>query len=145
MIVRSSGLFGVAGALGKGGNFIETILKLAKERPELRVVNDQIFSPTYTLDLAVKISQLVNTEYYGVFHITNSGICSWYDLARETLDAVGSKKPLISITSDQYPQKAKRPNYSVLRNYQLQLLEMEPMRSWQEALRAYLREKGHIA
>lgn len=143
MIVRSSGLFGVAGALGKGGNFIETMLKLAKERPELRVVNDQVFSPTYTLDLSVRISQLIETEYYGIFHVTNSGTCSWYELARETLDAAGSKTPLIPITSDQYPQKAKRPNYSVLRNYQLQLLGMEPMRSWQKALEDYLKAKGH--
>jgi dTDP-4-dehydrorhamnose reductase len=144
MIVRSSGLFGVAGALGKGGNFIETMLKLAKERPELRVVNDQVFSPTYTLDLAVKISQLIKTQYYGIFHITNSGTCSWYDLAREMLNAVYSKTPIIPITSDQYPQKARRPNYSVLRNYQLHLLGMSEMRPWQEALRAYLKEKGHI-
>ena len=135
----------MAGALGKGGNFIETILKLSKEKPELKVVNDQVFSPTYTLDLAHKISEIIETEYYGIFHITNSGTCSWYDLAREALDALRIKTPLIPITSDQYPQKAKRPNYSVLHNYQLHLLGMSPMRPWQEALREYLREKGHIS
>ncbi len=145
MVVRSSGLFGVAGAAGKGGNFIETMIKLAKEKPELRVVSDQVFSPTYTLDLANKIAEIVETEYYGTFHITNSGTCSWYELTRETLDAIGNKTPVIPITSDQYPQKAKRPAYSVLRNYQLQLLGISPVRSWQEALREYLREKGHIA
>ncbi len=144
MIVRSSGLFGAAGALGKGGNFIETMIRLAKEKPELRVVSDQVFSPTYSLDLAGKISELIDTEYYGIFHITNSRTCSWYDLARETLDAIRIKTPLIPITSDQYPQKAKRPNNAVLKNYQLQLLGMKQMRSWQEALRAYLVEKGHI-
>jgi len=145
LIVRSSGLFGAAGAMGKGGNFIETILKLAREKPEVRVVNDQVFSPTYTFDLAEKISQILETECYGIFNITNSGTCSWYEFAREALDAAGIHTPIIPITSDQYPQKAKRSHYSVLRNYQLHLLGIKPMRPWQEALRAYLREKGHIA
>ncbi len=145
LIIRSSGLFGAAGALGKGGNFIETMIRLAREKPELRVVNDQVFSPTYTLDLASKISQIIDTEYYGTFHITNSGTCSWYDLARETLDVIRIKTPLIPITSDQYPQKAKRPSNSVLRNYQLHLLGMSQMRPWQEGLKDYLKEKGHTA
>ncbi|GAI54433.1 unnamed protein product, partial [marine sediment metagenome] len=72
-IVRTSGLFGVAGASGKGGNFVETMLRLAQERDELRVVNDQVFSPTSTRDLARKIAQLIDTDYYGIFHITNKG------------------------------------------------------------------------
>jgi len=71
-VIRTSGLFGAAGSSGKGGNFVETVLKLAQERDELRVVNDQILSPTYSRDLARKIAQLINTEYYGIFHITNS-------------------------------------------------------------------------
>ncbi|MBT9145537.1 MAG: dTDP-4-dehydrorhamnose reductase [candidate division WS2 bacterium] len=140
-IIRSSGLFGIAGSSGKGGNFVETILKLAKERSELRVVNDQIFSPTYTKDLAHKIGQLINTEYYGIFHITNKGSCSWYEFAKEILMQAGLNIPIISITSDQYPQKAKRPHYSVLDNYHLRLLGMEDMRAWQEALEDYMKVK----
>ena len=143
-IVRSSGLFGVAGSLGKGGNFIETMLKLAKERDELRVVNDQVFSPTYTRDLARKITQLMPTDYYGIFHVTNKGACSWYEFTREILKLAGLKTPVIPITSDQYPQKARRPHFSVLDNYHLRLLGMDDMRPWQEALTDYLREKGHI-
>jgi dTDP-4-dehydrorhamnose reductase len=143
-IVRSSALFGVAGAMGKGGNFVETMLKLAREIKELRVVNDQIFSPTYTRDLAGKIAQLIETEYYGVFHITNKGICSWYEFTREILKLAGLRTPLIPITSDQYPQKARRPEYSVLDNYQLRLLGMDDMPTWQEALKHYLTEKGHL-
>lgn len=142
-IIRASGLFGVAGSSGKGGNFVETILKLARERDELKVVNDQIFSPTYTRDLAAKIAQLINTEYYGIFHITNKDACSWYDFAREILRLTGSKTPVTAITSDQYPQKAKRPNFSVLDNYHLRLLGMDDMRPWSEALAEYLKEKGH--
>jgi dTDP-4-dehydrorhamnose reductase len=141
-IVRASGLFGVAGSSGKGGNFIETMLRLARERHELRVVNDQVFSPTYTLDLARKIAQLMTTECYGIFHITNRGACSWYEFTTEILKLAGLKTPVIPITSDQYPQKARRPHYSVLDNYHLRLLGMDDMRPWQEALVDYLKEKG---
>lgn len=100
-IVRTSGLFGVAGASGKGGNFVETMLRLARERDELRVVNDQIFSPTYTRDLAHKIAQLINTEYYGIFHITNRETCPWYEFTKEILRLAGLKTPVIPITSEQ--------------------------------------------
>ena len=143
-IIRSSGLFGVAGASGKGGNFVETMLRLAKERDELRVVNDQVFSPTYTRDLAEKIAQLIETGYYGIFHITNKGSCSWYEFAREILRLAGLKTPVIPITSDRYPQIARRPRYSVLDNYHLRLLGIDDMRPWQEALKNYMISKGHI-
>lgn len=144
VIVRSSALFGVAGAMGKGGNFIETILKLAKERPELRVVNDQVFSPTYTRDLAVKIGQVIGTDFRGIIHVTNSGVCSWYDFAVEILGQAGLKAPVIPITSAQFPQKARRPAYSVLGHGVLQKLGMDDLRSWQAALQHYLSAKGHI-
>ncbi len=143
-IIRTSGLYGVAGSMGKGTNFVETMLKLGKERDKLTVVNDQIFSPTSTKDLARKIAQIINTEYYGIFHVTNSDICSWYEFAMEILFLAGIQTPIVPITSDQYPQKAKRPNYSVLGNYHLKLLGMDDMRSWREALKDYMTEKGHI-
>jgi len=143
-IVRTSGLFGIAGSSGKGGNFVETMLRLAKERDELRVINDQVFCPTYTRDLAEKIAQLIATEYYGIFHITNEGMCSWFEFTREILRLAGLKTPSIPITSDQYPQKAKRPGFSVLDNYHLRLLGMDDMRPWQDALKDYMGEKGHL-
>jgi dTDP-4-dehydrorhamnose reductase len=143
-IIRSSGLFGIAGSSSKGGNFVETMLRLAKERDELRVVNDQIFSPTYTKDLARKVAQLITTEYYGIFHITNNGSCSWYGFAQEILRLAGLRTPVIPITSGQYPQKARRPSFSVLDNYHLKLLGMDDMRSWQEALKDYMISKGHL-
>jgi dTDP-4-dehydrorhamnose reductase len=145
IIVRASALFGVAGSSGKGGNFVETMLRLARERNELRVVNDQVFSPTYTRDLARKIDLLLDTEDYGIFHITNKGACSWYEFTVEILKLAGIETPVIPITSDQYPQKAQRPRYSVLDNYHLRLLDMDDMRPWQEALKDYLVAKGHIA
>lgn len=143
-IVRSSALFGVAGSSGKGGNFIETILRLAGERDEIRVVNDQVFSPTYTRDLAGKIAQLITTEYYGVFHVTNQGACSWHEFATEIVKLAGLRTAVIPITSDQYPQKARRPHYSVLDNYHLRLLGMDDIRSWREALQDYMKEKGRL-
>ena len=143
-IVRASGLFGVAGSSGKGGNFIETMLRLARERDELKVVNDQVFSPTYTRDLAQKIAQLMATEYYGIFHITSKGACSWYEFTTETLKLAGITTPVVPITSDQYAQKARRPRYSVLDNYHLRLLGMDDMRPWREALKDYLVARGHI-
>lgn len=143
-IVRTSGLFGIAGARGKGGNFVETILKLAQEREKLKVVNDQVFSPTYTKDLAQKIAQLIETEHYGIFHITNRGICSWYEFAKEILEQASLKIPVIPITSDKYPQRARRPRFSVLDNYHLRLLGLDDMRTWQEALKDYMIKKGHI-
>jgi dTDP-4-dehydrorhamnose reductase len=120
------------------------MLRLAGERDELRVVNDQVFSPTYTRDLARKIARLMTTEYYGIFHITNRGVCSWYEFTAEILKLADITTPVVPITSDQYPQKARRPCYSVLDNYHLRLLGMDDMRSWQEALRQYMIEKGHI-
>ena len=143
-IVRASGLFGVAGSSGKGGNFIETMLRLARERDELKVVNDQVFSPTYTRDLAQKIAQLMATEYYGIFHITSKGACSWYEFTTETLKLAGITTPVVPITSDQCPQKARRPRYSVLDNYHLRLLGLDDMRPWQEALKDYMKGKGQL-
>jgi dTDP-4-dehydrorhamnose reductase len=143
-IVRGSGLFGVAGSSGKGGNFVETIIRLGKERPELRVVDDQIFSPTCTRDLALKLARLITTDYYGIFHITNSGICSWYEFASEIIKLTGLNTRVIPITSDQYPQKARRPAYSVLDNYHLRLMGLDDIRNWQEALKDYLKNKGHL-
>lgn len=143
-IIRVSGLFGTAGSSGKGGNFIETVLRLAGDRHELRVVSDQVFSPTYTEDAARKIVQLMTTEHYGILHVTNTGACSWYEFAREVLRLAGLPNPVISITSDEYPQKARRPRYSVLDNYRLRMLGMDDMRSWQKALAHYMAARGHM-
>ncbi|MFW6104966.1 MAG: dTDP-4-dehydrorhamnose reductase [Chloroflexota bacterium] len=143
-IVRASGLFGVAGASGKGGNFVETMLRLAKEKDQLTVVSDQVFSPTYTKDLARKIGELIQTECYGIFHVTNSGTCSWFEFTQEILRQAGLSTPVKPITAEEYGQRAKRPKFSVLDNYHLRLLGMDDMRSWQEALKDYMISKGHI-
>lgn len=123
---------------------METMLRLAREQSELRVVSDQVFPPAYTKDLARKIAQLITTEYYGIFHITNRGACSWYEFTKEILRLAGLEVHLFPITSDQYPQKAKWPPFPVLDNYHLRLLGLDDMRPWQEALKDYMISKGHI-
>jgi len=142
-IVRTSALFGRAGSMGKGGNFVETMIKLAQEKDELRVVNDQVFSPTYAVDLADAIMDLIDTRFYGVFHITNKGICSWYEFTQEIIKLTGFGTRVTPISTMEYPQKAERPRYSVLDNYQLKLLGMRDMRNWKLALKDYM-EKRHI-
>lgn len=144
-IIRTSGLFGTAGARGKEGNFIEMILNLAKTNNDLTMVNDQVFSPTYTKDLAAKILQIANTRYYGLFHITNSSYCSWYEFSQEIIKLAKLKARINQVTSEQYPRRAKRPHYSVLQNYHLHLLGLDDMRPWQDALEDYMQTKGYIS
>jgi len=141
-IIRSSWLFGK-----NGKNFVTTILNLAKEKKEIEVVNDQIGSPTYTKDLARAIAQLVGAEredssnranLYGIWHITNSGQCSWYEFAREILQ--GSGVLVKPISSEKLNRPAKRPKFSVLDNYVWRLQGWEPLRYWKEALKDYLKE-----
>jgi dTDP-4-dehydrorhamnose reductase len=144
-LIRTCGLYGVAGCLGKGGgNFIETMLTLAKQKPVIRVVSDQIVSPTYTLDLARKIGQLIRTEHYGLYHIANKGSCSWYEFANKIFELSGIKVKLEKATTDEFKAKARRPAFSVLNNSSLRKIGLDDLRTWDKALEAYLEEKKHI-
>jgi dTDP-4-dehydrorhamnose reductase len=141
-VVRTCGLFGVAGCLGKGGgNFIETMLDLAKKKPVLRVVADQIVGPTYTFDLARKINELIRTQHYGLYHVTNKGECSWYDFAKKIFELTGTPVKLEKATTSEFKAKATRPAYSVLAHKNLNKIGMDDMRTWDKALKAYLDEK----
>jgi len=144
-IVRSTGLYGVAGCMGKGGgNFVDNMLKRAAQLPELKVVGDEILSPTYTLDLATKINQLIRTRQYGLYHIVNHGECSWYEFTCKIFEILGKTIKIKMVTATEFKSKARRPKYSVLENGNLQKLGMDDIRPWPEALRAYLAEKGLI-
>lgn len=123
-IIRTSWLFGK-----HGNNFVETMLRLSSEMPEVRVVNDQFGKPTSTADLAKKTVDIAQSEP-GIYHITNDGICSWYEFARAIIPNV------VPCSTAEYPRKAKRPAYSVLTN-----TKTAPMRPWQEALKTYLKER----
>ncbi len=133
-IVRSSWLFGPGGK-----NFVKTILTRARRGEELRVVVDQVGSPTHTHDLARAIARLVSAPRYGIWHVTNSGACSWFDFAASILAHAGlTRARLEPITSKDLGRPAPRPRNSVLRNYCWALEGWPPLRSWAEALREYL-------
>jgi dTDP-4-dehydrorhamnose reductase len=146
VVVRSSGLYGVAGSAGKGGNFVETMLRLAHERAPIKVVNDQIGGPTYTDDLAEAIARLLAaTPPGGVYHLTNAGACSWFEFAGRIFELCGLTPDLKPTTSEEYKAPARRPPYSVLANTRAAALGLPPLRPWPEALEAYLRAKKHLA
>ncbi len=134
-VVRTSWLFG-----RHGRNFVKTILKRAREKGHLRVVIDQIGSPTYTRDLGRKLTELIQQEAgYGIYHITNSGVCSWCDFARRILVEVGMHDIVIEpISTGESGRVARRPANSVLENRALRIEGLEPLRSWEEALSEYL-------
>jgi dTDP-4-dehydrorhamnose reductase len=142
-IVRSQWLYGTAGASGKGGNFVELMLRLAREGRDIRVVNDQEGSPTYTLDLAQKIAQLIQTEAYGVCHITNARSCTWYQFARKIWELSELSPNAEPTTTAAFGAVATRPAFSVLDNAALRVLGLGDMRPWEEALAAYLEERKH--
>jgi dTDP-4-dehydrorhamnose reductase len=143
ILIRSSGLYGVAGASGKGGNFVETMLRFAREGRPIRVVNDQVSAPTYTLDLAETMLEVIARGGRGTYHITNAGECSWYAFAQEIFTLVQMTPDLAPTTSADYGAAALRPAYSVLENSRLKALGLSQPRPWQSALASYLQLKGH--
>jgi dTDP-4-dehydrorhamnose reductase len=140
LVIRTCGLYGVWGTGGKGGNFVETMLRLAGQGKPLRVVADQVCTPSYTADVATATANLVTTDRYGLHHLTNAGACSWYEFARAIFDLASVPADLSPITSYDYGAAARRPEYSVLAP------TGSPLRPWREALAAYLqeRQKGRV-
>jgi dTDP-4-dehydrorhamnose reductase len=132
-IVRTAWLY------GEGNNFVKTMLKLAKDRNEINVVNDQIGSPTSTVDLAHSMIDLLDTESYGTYHGTCEGCCSWYDFAKKVFKIKGIDIKVKPITTEQLNRPANRPKYSVLDNYMLKLIGLNTFRYWEDALRDYLK------
>lgn len=141
-VVRTCGLYGVAGAGGKGGNFVQTMLRMARAGTPLRVVNDQECTPTSTKDLAQKVSWLIAREIGGLVHVTNAGSCTWYEFAKAIFKLSGVPADLSPTTSNEYVTPATRPPYSVLANQRLASVGQDDLRPWQDALARYLREAG---
>lgn len=135
-IVRSSWLFAP-----HGKNFALSILKAADAGPQLRVVEDQVGSPTYARDLAGFLASLVGSPLYGIYHYTNAGSCSWHEFACAILNAAGKTQvEVIPIKSEQWPTPTRRPKYSVLRHYRMELLGRDNARPWQEAVAEFVSE-----
>jgi dTDP-4-dehydrorhamnose reductase len=141
-IVRSAGLYGCAGCLGKGGgNFVETIIKKAARKETPVIVNDEFVSPTYTHDLAGAIYQLISTELYGLYHLVNQGQCSWYEFGARILALIGSGIKPDEISRRELRAQANRPVNSALASVKLKQINITELRPWQDALQAYLRER----
>ncbi|HUA10109.1 MAG TPA: dTDP-4-dehydrorhamnose reductase [Candidatus Acidoferrales bacterium] len=140
-IFRTSGLFGVSQTMQKGLNFVERMIRAGEESKPLRVVDDVHFSPSYTLDVARAIRRILNGSPYGTYHVTNTGVCSWYDLAEEALRAAGLETPVERIKSpqDQFP---KRPAMSALRHDAICAAGIEDLPSWKDGVRAYVEERN---
>jgi dTDP-4-dehydrorhamnose reductase len=136
-VVRTCGLYGVAGSSGKGGNFVETMLKKAAERNPIRVVNDQVLTPTFTRDLAEAISHLIRTESYGLYHISAEGQCSWYEFARQIFEIVGLKVDLRPVSTREFASSVRRPAFSVLSKAKLNSKGIS-MPAWQDGLSRYI-------
>ncbi len=145
VLVRSSGLYGFAGASGKGGNFVEAMLRLAREGKPIRVVDDQVSAPTHTLDLAETLLAVLESGECGTFHITNAGACSWHDFAAEIFRLTELETDLSPVSSKEWGSRANRPAYSVLENGHLRDIGLPAPRPWQEALANYLQLKGAIS
>lgn len=135
-IVRISWVYGV-----NGGNFVKTMMRLGKEKKELRVIDDQIGSPTYTFDLAKLLVDIVQTDKYGVYHATNEGYCSWREFAQAIINEAGLGCELKSITTREYPTAAVRPLNSRMSKKSLDEAGFERLPGWEEALLDFLNVK----
>lgn len=132
-IIRTAWLYGIY-----GGNFPKTMLELAKNHSEITVVYDEVGTPTYTLDLAKAISKLIETDYYGIYHITNSGSCSWCEFARYIFEIADKDVKVIPVTASEFARPAPRPHYSVLENRKWIDNGFEPLRSYKDAIKEYI-------
>ena len=139
-VVRTCGLYGRNAAHGKG-NFVETMLRLGRERPEVRVVADQCCTPTSTANLASAIIDLIKTEAYGLYHATNSSQCSWFDFASEIFRIANLEAKITPITTAEFGARARRPSYSALNCSKLTSVLGWQLPPWRDALSRYLTER----
>jgi dTDP-4-dehydrorhamnose reductase len=141
LIIRTCGLYGVWGNGGKGGNFVETMLRVAGQNKPLRVVADQRCTPTYTADLAEGMAKLIEQGTTGLVHLTSAGDCTWHEFAAKIFELSGITADLTPITSAEFGAKAARPGYSVLGSIRTAETGVR-LRPWQDALAAYLDERA---
>jgi dTDP-4-dehydrorhamnose reductase len=138
-VVRTSGLYGKQPCRGKGGlNFVDLMLKLGRERDEVRVVDSERVSPTSTEDLARQIVVLSRSKAYGLYHATAEDSCSWFEFAREIFAMTDTRVNLKVASANEFPAKVPRPGYSVLENQALKVRGLNILKPWQESLQEYL-------
>jgi dTDP-4-dehydrorhamnose reductase len=137
-VLRISGIYGNVACRAKGGNFIMTMTKAARERDLVKVVDDEILTPTPVTYIAENTKLLLKHDNYGLFHMTCQDECSWYEFANVIFDTLKLKTPLIACKSDEFPSAVKRPMYSVLENQKLKLADIDQMPHWRDALTKFL-------
>jgi dTDP-4-dehydrorhamnose reductase len=141
-VLRTAALYGNDPCRAKGGqNFVDLMLRLARERGRVRVVDNEFTSPTATVDLARQIAALSRSDGYGLYHATAEGSCSWYEFAREIFRMADVSVTLEAASPNEFPAKVPRPAYSVLENRELKSRNLNLFRPWQDGLRAYLSAK----
>jgi dTDP-4-dehydrorhamnose reductase len=141
-VLRTAALYGNHPCRAKGGqNFVDLMLRLARERGRVRVVDNEFTSPTATADLARQIAALSRSDVYGLYHATAEGSCSWYEFAREIFRVADVSVTLEVASSNEFPAKVPRPAYSVLENLGLKARKLNLFRPWQDGLHTYLSEK----
>jgi len=145
-ILRVSGLYGTSPCRAKGGsNFVNLMLRLAKERDEVRVVDDEVLTPTFTEDVARQIVAMCDANEYGLYHATAQGSCSWHKFAGKIFELSGAKVKLSVADPAEFPAKVPRPKYSVLENHGLKSLNLDIMPDWEDGLRSYLEKIGALS
>jgi dTDP-4-dehydrorhamnose reductase len=138
-IVRTSGVYGHNPCRAKGGlNFVELMLKLSKEKDELKVVNDEILTPCSTKEISRQLFKLSRSNAYGLYHATAEGSCSWYGFAKKIFELTNTNIKLNIAGPDEFPMKVPRPKYSVLENANLKKTGLNIFKDWDEALKEYL-------
>lgn len=142
-VLRVSAIYGLNPCRAKGGiNFVETMLKLAKERDQLRVVNDEFVSPTPAAEIARQVVALSATQQYGLYHATSEGSCSWFEFAQAIFELTGTKVKLEAARPGEFSAKVRRPKYSVLENAALKRKGLNVFSHWRKGLEAYLASRN---
>lgn len=139
VVMRVSGIYGSNPCRAKNGlNFVQLMLKLAREKGEVKVVTDEIVSPTYTKNIAQQVTKILDSDISGIVHATSEGSCSWNEFAKEIFEYTKTPVKLFDSLSTDNPPVVKRPNYSVLENAKLKEKGINVMLHWKDALHQYL-------
>lgn len=137
-LIRTCGLYGYAGSREKKTNFVESMIGWARQGKPLRIVSDQVCTPTPTLELAYAVRNLLAVEDYGLYHLTCAGQCSWYEFATAIFELMDLHPTLSPVPTSEFPTPARRPGYSVLDNRRYRSLGFEDLPHWRDALRSYI-------
>lgn len=138
-IIRVSGIYGKVPCRAKGGNFITTMIKSAKEKPVVKVVDDEILTPTPTEEISRNTYSMLRTDSYGIYHMSCEGECSWYEFAKVIFETLDLKTPLVPCSVKDFPSTVKRPRYSVLENQNLKKINLNQMKYWKDSLKSFLK------